>query len=155
MQNNTTLKYIVMIVVAAVLLSVGLSFLNTGENSGSHEYDALASCVADKGVKFFGAFWCPHCQEQKKLFGGSAKFLPYVECSTPDTQGQTPVCKEAKIESYPTWQFADGTRKSSVLSPSELAEITGCQASLPGNASSTAPVPAGTSSASTSVNVSL
>ncbi len=30
---------------------------------------ALAEHLKDKGVLFYGASWCPHCQEQKRLFG--------------------------------------------------------------------------------------
>ena len=91
------------------------------------QYDGLATCLKDKGVIFYGAFWCPHCQEQKKLFGAkSTKFLPYVECSTANGQDQLQVCKDAKIQSYPTWQFADGSRLSQVLTPAELAEKTTC-----------------------------
>jgi thiol-disulfide isomerase/thioredoxin len=74
------------------------------------ELDGFAQCLADKGVKFYGAFWCPHCQEQKKLFGKSVKKLPYVECSTPDGAGQLQVCKDLKIEGYPTWILPSGER---------------------------------------------
>ena len=66
--------------------------------------------MKDKGAIFYGAFWCPHCVAQKKAFGSSAKLLPYVECSTADGQGQTQVCKDKKIEGYPTWELKDGTR---------------------------------------------
>lgn len=90
------------------------------------QYDSLAECLKDKGVTFYGAFWCPHCQEQKSIFGRSARLLPYFECSTPDGSGQVTECKEKGIESYPTWMFADGSKKSEVLTPSELAEMTSC-----------------------------
>ncbi|HYF10309.1 MAG TPA: hypothetical protein VD967_01735 [Candidatus Paceibacterota bacterium] len=91
------------------------------------EYDELALCLAEKDVTFYGAFWCQHCAKQKQLFGRkSAKLLPYVECSTPDSKGQLQVCKDAGIMGYPTWQFADGTRDARVLTPAILAEKTGC-----------------------------
>ena len=50
--------------------------------AGPGKYDAFAQCLKDKGAVFYGAFWCPNCQEQKKLFDSSIKLLPYVECST-------------------------------------------------------------------------
>lgn len=90
------------------------------------QFDTLAQCLTDKGVTFYGAFWCPHCQEQKASFGKSAKLLPYFECSTPDGSGQLPACREKGIEGYPTWVFADGSKKSEVLTPAALAEITHC-----------------------------
>lgn len=90
-------------------------------------YDTFAQCLEDEGAIFYGAFWCPHCNEQKALFGRSAKELPYVECSTPNGQGQLEVCTEEGITGYPTWEFADGERKGGVLELEELAEKTGCE----------------------------
>jgi len=87
---------------------------------------AFAQCLADKGAVFYGAFWCPHCQAQKKMFGASAKALAYVECSTPDGQAQLPICKEKGIESYPTWIFADGSKGNGEQSFQALSEKTGC-----------------------------
>ena len=89
-------------------------------------YDEFASCLDSKEVKFYGAFWCPHCQNQKKMFGGSDRLLPYIECSTPDGKGQNQVCKDAQIKSYPTWEFADGERKTGEVPLADLAAKTGC-----------------------------
>lgn len=91
-----------------IVLAVGASFVPWG-SSGPGKYDTFAQCLKDKGVVFYGAFWCPHCQATKRMFGSSAKLLPYVECSTPDGQGQLPICKDKGIESYPTWTFANST----------------------------------------------
>jgi thiol-disulfide isomerase/thioredoxin len=88
--------------------------------------DSFATCIKDSGATFFGAFWCPHCQATKALFGSSAKLLPYVECSTPDGRSQNQVCNEAKIESYPTWEFKDGTRLTGEQTLAALAEKTSC-----------------------------
>ncbi len=88
--------------------------------------DGFAQCLKDKGATFYGAFWCPHCADQKKLFGTAKRLLPYVECSTPDGNHQTPACIEKKITGYPTWEFADGTRESGFLDLARLAEKTGC-----------------------------
>jgi thiol-disulfide isomerase/thioredoxin len=90
------------------------------------KYDTLAQCLKDKGAIFYGAFWCPHCQEQKKMFGNSAKLLPYVECSNPDGKTQTQICIDKKVQSYPTWEFADGSRLTGEHTLAELAEKTGC-----------------------------
>lgn len=90
-------------------------------------YDSFAQCLADKGAKFYGTFWCPHCKEQKELFKQSKK-LPYIECSDTSGQNQLAVCKEAGIESYPTWIFTDGSRLTGKQEFSKLAEKTGCVA---------------------------
>lgn len=94
-----------------------------GSKPGKH--DTFAQCITDSGAKMYAAFWCPHCQEQKAMFGRSAGKLPYVECSQPDRK-QTQICIDQKIEGYPTWIFADGTRKSGRLTFEQLSEITSC-----------------------------
>lgn len=91
--------------------------------------DDFAKCIKDSGAKFYGTFWCPHCQNQKADFGRSIQYVPYIECSTPDGRGQLPVCAEADIDSYPTWEFGDGSRESGQLPLVMIAERTGC--SLP------------------------
>ncbi|MHB1316579.1 MAG: thioredoxin domain-containing protein [Minisyncoccota bacterium] len=118
-------KQITIVMAVLVVILAGAFFLR--KDNGPGEYDTFATCLKDKGAIFFGAFWCPHCREQKAMFGNSAKLLPYTECSTPDGQGQTSVCKENDIKSYPTWQFANGDRSNGTLQLSELAEKTGCQ----------------------------
>lgn len=90
------------------------------------KYDTLAQCLTDKGAKFYGASWCQHCQAQKKIFGNSEKLLPYIECSLPDGKTQTQACIDAKIQQYPTWEFADATRTTGVQQPAALAEKAGC-----------------------------
>lgn len=92
----------------------------------------LAQCLADKGAVFYGAFWCPHCKAQEALFADAAPALPYVECSTPDGNNQTEICKEKKITGYPTWKFADGSELTGEQSFQTLAEKTACTAALPG-----------------------
>lgn len=107
-----------------VLIFVGTSIWN---NTQPGEYDGFAQCLGEKGATFYGAFWCPHCIEQKELFGRSEKHLPYVECSPPSRQGQTPACAEAGITSYPTWEFANGERVPGLLPMQTLSERTGCE----------------------------
>lgn len=98
----------------------------TTSNVPAGTYTALAQCIKDSGTTFFGAFWCPHCQAQKKLFGDAEKLLPYVECSTPDSKSQLPVCKDAGVSTYPTWEFKDKSRLSGEIPLATLAEKTGC-----------------------------
>lgn len=92
----------------------------------SNKLEPFAQCLTDKGAVFYGAFWCPHCANQKELFGSSIKNVTYVECSLPDRSGQTQACKDANITGYPLWAFADGSRLSGEVSLATLAQKTGC-----------------------------
>ena len=110
-------------VVVVVLVFVGFGIWHRTQPG---KYDAFAQCLKDKGAIFYGAFWCPHCQEQKALFGNSKDKLPYTECSTPDGQQQLQGCKDAGITGYPTWILKSGERLNSVQSLAVLAEKTDC-----------------------------
>ncbi len=79
-------------------------------------YDDFAQCLTDSGAKMFGAYWCPHCLEQKESFEGSWNKVNYIECSLANNAGQTQICKDERIKGYPTWEFGDGTRMSGFIS---------------------------------------
>ena len=88
---------------------------------------ALALHLSERGAKMYGASWCPHCVEQKEMFGASARRLPYVECGTgPQGSRQASVCQAAGIRLYPTW-IIGGQRFQEVLTLTRLAELTSFQ----------------------------
>ncbi len=118
-------KLVATILVTIGICAVGVYWLSS-VSTPSQDYDEFALCLKDSGAVFYGAFWCPHCKTQKNLFGKSASKLPYVECSTPDRQGQLEACVEKEIAQYPTWIFADETRLTGEISLETLAEKTGC-----------------------------
>jgi len=121
MKKGVTIFWLILL--ALIVLGVGSSFFL---HSGPGQYDKLAMCIKDNGVKFYGAFWCPHCQRTKAEFGSSEKFLPYVECSTPDGQGQTQICKDHNVTSYPTWIRPDGAVMNGEHAIAEWAAFSGC-----------------------------
>lgn len=84
----------------------------------------LAVHLAEDDAVFYGAYWCPHCQQQKLLFGAAAKHLPYVECTPHGRRApRATACEAQKINNYPTWVIA-GRRIERVLSAGELARMT-------------------------------
>ncbi|OGG45280.1 hypothetical protein A2673_01685 [Candidatus Kaiserbacteria bacterium RIFCSPHIGHO2_01_FULL_50_13] len=117
------MKYFWIGLALLIILGVAASFY---VKSKPGALDGFAQCLTEKSVTFYGAFWCPNCASQKRLFGRSAELLSYVECSTADSQGQLAVCKDAGIEQYPTWEFADASRLTGVQPLAVLAEKSGC-----------------------------
>lgn|SRR3989339_650851 len=115
------MPWVITAVIAAVVI---VSYVLYQNQPG--QYDKLAQCVSDSGAKFYGAFWCPHCQDQKKIFGRSAQLLPYIECSTPDGQNTTVTCTKDGVSQFPTWSFADGERQVGTMTLEELAAKTNC-----------------------------
>lgn len=118
-------KAIIASVIGVVAIG-GLVAWGVYESKKPGDYDVLAQCINDSGAKFYGAFWCPHCANQKKLFGTSQKLLPYIECSTPDGKGKLPICEDAGIEGFPTWVFPDESRLSGEVDLATLSEKTMC-----------------------------
>ena len=123
--NNVKIFVSVIVILVVGVIATAL-LRGTSTPTGPGKLDSFAQCISDKGAVFYGAFWCSHCQAQKKLFGSSAKLLPYVECSTPDGRGQLQVCRDKNIEGYPTWRFADGAELNGVASLEDLAQKTSC-----------------------------
>jgi uncharacterized membrane protein len=129
---NQMLVRVVPVVAGAILL-LHLNYTGVLGRAPSAE-DPIASALADHltntGTKFYGASWCPHCQQQKELFGTAARRLPYVECSPEGRQGSplSGECVAADIKSYPTWIFKGTKRVESVLTLKQLADETGFKA---------------------------
>jgi hypothetical protein len=112
----------------AILVAFAVAYYFIWQRQTSH-LEAFAKCLTEKQAKMYGAFWCPHCDDQKKMFGSSFQYAPYVECGIKGSTGIAAVCTEAGIKRFPTWIFADGTRVEGEHELQFLGEATGC--SLP------------------------
>ena len=110
----------------ALLLAVGYL---AGWYYKNHRYDNFAKCLASKQAKMYGLYWCPHCADQKHMFGASFRYVPYVECAIRGSRELAPECSAAGAKLFPSWQFGAEPPKAGVLSLQELSAKTGC--SLP------------------------
>lgn len=113
-----------------ILALIGVTMLlltACGDRLGD-TYVGFGKCLTEKGAIMYGAYWCPHCANQKKMFGKQGfEWVKYVECDPRGDNPQTQLCLNKKIEGYPTWDFADGTRLEGEVRLSELGEKTGCE----------------------------
>ncbi len=92
--------------------------------SGESEI-ALARHLKQIGAKEYVAWWCPHCHEQKQLFGKEAySYINRVECAPQGKDPRPDLCQAAKIQSFPTWEI-NGKQYSGVQSLKNLAQISG------------------------------
>ena len=91
-----------------------------GSNPDSPE-GKLATCLRDRGATMYGLPTCPHCQDQKEMFGDSFKYINYVNCSANREK-----CINEGIETVPTWTI-DGENFVGVQELDELAEKAGCE----------------------------
>ena len=96
-------------------------------DAGAVTLTSFGRCLKSKGATFYGTSWCPHCRAQRETLGDAMDYVKYVECSVDDTRETTAACHAAKVSSYPTWKFADGSKESGEQSLEELAAKTGCE----------------------------
>jgi hypothetical protein len=95
----------------------------------NHRYDEFAKCLATKQATMYGLYWCPHCIEQKEMFGKAFHYVPYVECAIKDSHELAPACAAAGVKLFPSWQFGANKPVEGVFPMQELSDKTGC--SLP------------------------
>jgi hypothetical protein len=116
------------IAIYAVLIVAAFGLAYYVYNRSQHKYDGFARCLTARGAKMYGAWWCPHCVEQKEEFGASFEYAPYVECGIKgQAHGESQVCKDENIKHFPTWQFPPtGERVERVFTLQELSDRTGC-----------------------------
>jgi len=93
-------------------------------NVSSKEKVDFAKYLSNNKIVMYSAYWCPHCTDQKQLFGKeAAEELIIIECAKDGKNNQYKLCQEKGIEAFPSWEINDqiysGTR-----SLRELAVMT-------------------------------
>jgi hypothetical protein len=92
-----------------------------GVDKKQASYDDFAKCLTQKGFAMGGTEWCPHCKNQKALFGPSFQYINYKNCDL-----YKEWCDSKGITGYPTWVSPDGTLHSGEQDFSKLSEYSGC-----------------------------
>ena len=88
---------------------------------------ALVRHLREIGAKEYGAYWCPHCHDQKMLFGKeAAALIDYVECDPKGQNSRAEICQAAaaNVKGFPTWEIK-GQFYSGTQSLEKLADLSG------------------------------
>ena len=84
----------------------------------------LAEHLTDEGAVMYNAYWCPHCHDQKEMFGKEAtEKLNLVECAKDGFNNKSELCAAKGITGFPSWEI-NGSIDSGVKSLKELAELS-------------------------------
>jgi len=98
-------------------------------------------CLTDKGLVFYGAWWCGYCDQQKTILGfesGDFKFIEYVECSEDMEDMKAPegwhnaypaneeLCRIKKVGAFPSWEI-DGQIYPGMQDLESLSRLSGCE----------------------------
>ena len=90
----------------------------------SPEKIKLAEHLTKEGAVMYNAYWCPHCHDQKEMFGKEAtEKLNLVECAQDGFNNKRELCEAKGITGFPTWEI-NGSIDSGVKSLKELAELS-------------------------------
>ena len=128
------------------IIFIFLLIISACQNNGIDDEarNVIANCLAEKNVKEYGAFWCPNCAKQKKLFGPSYEIIlqrgVYIECdprckrdeggklpiACGNIEGEPELCLEKNVDKYPDWEFPDVSRLIGVQDLEVLAQKAGC-----------------------------
>jgi len=90
----------------------------------SPEKIKLAEHLTKEGAVMYNAYWCPHCHDQKEMFGkAAAEKLNLVECAKDGLDNKRDLCEAKGITGFPSWEI-NGKIDSGVKSLKELAELS-------------------------------
>lgn len=87
----------------SIVLLIGAALWETNKPSA---LDQFAQCITSKGAEVYSAWWCPHCLEQKALFGSSYKYIKQHECGAGKGELNPTACPD--IKGTPTWKDSAG-----------------------------------------------
>ncbi len=120
----------------AVTVILGAALVQ-GQNPGaadSRTYSALgpansfqtglAMYMGDHGAVMYGSFKCPHCNQQKQMFGEAFRYIKYVECNPKGENANPSLCFAKGIMSYPTWEIG-GKFYEGAMPLEQLSKIAG------------------------------
>ncbi|RME79900.1 MAG: hypothetical protein D6769_01080 [Methanobacteriota archaeon] len=114
------LMFVALLVIIGTLAYV-IAFGNPLNKAPSGKYSSFAQCLTDNGAVMYGTDWCPHCKNQKAMFGDAFANINYVNCDN-----DKKACEDAGVQGYPTWhikgQVLVGTQPLDVL-----ASTAGCE----------------------------
>ena len=85
----------------------------------------FAKFLNENNIVMYSAYWCPHCHDQKQLFGKTATDeLKIIECAKDGVNNQYELCQQKGIDGFPSWEI-NNKIYSGTRGIQELADITG------------------------------
>ena len=86
--------------------------------------------LSEENIVMYSAYWCPHCHDQKQLFGKEAvKELKVVECAKDGKDNEYELCQTKGISGFPSWEI-NGEIISGTRDLNELVTKTNYQGDL-------------------------
>lgn len=85
---------------------------------------SLAKYMGSRGAVMFGSYKCPHCNDQKKMFGSAFEYIKYVECHPQGPDANPSLCLARGVQNFPTWEI-NGRYYQGAMSLERLSALSG------------------------------
>ncbi|MEE8442945.1 MAG: vitamin K epoxide reductase family protein, partial [Dehalococcoidia bacterium] len=125
--QGLTASILVVVLAASTVLQFNVGEFVAGEpvvDGPESSTTILAKHLSETGAVMYGAYWCPHCADQKAIFGDAIEYINYVECDPKGEDGNPFQCALKRIQVYPTWEIG-GRMYEGVFQLQALAELSG------------------------------
>ena len=93
-----------------------------GGERDPHKFDEFAACLTEADLVMYGTDWCPHCQDQKQMFGDAFDLIEYYNCDFNQA-----LCDAKGVEGYPTWHVGSDFFGTGVQTFYDFADASGCE----------------------------
>ncbi len=120
------------ILLLAISVCAVFAFTGCKSEPVDGRYSAVAQCLTEKGVKFYGSYTCGHCAIQKEMFGDDFRYIDSYECHPRGQNADPEACAEAGVQAYPSWFFPGQELITGRRPIEELAKKANCEEFLPG-----------------------
>jgi hypothetical protein len=128
--------FIIGIIIGLIIVILILGFTNNklnrelinenNEKSMTTALDDFASCLKNKGIKYYHSFECPHCKQQDELFNSAKQYLNLIECGALSGEDWE-ICSKDNVHSVPMWIMPNGERLQGIQTLKTLSEKSGCK----------------------------
>lgn len=108
------------------LVVASCAILLSGCTAQTVDLTPFAQCLTNNGAVMYGAFWCPHCLDQKKMFGPAWSQIKFVECDPRGQNANPELCEQHNIKGFPTWEVNNKQLQGGLLGLDELSKATNC-----------------------------
>lgn len=96
--NNDKLKNGIVFFVIILLFAGFLAYGFYNKNNSSVLVEQVAQCLSETDAILYGTLTCPHCIDQKNMFGEYVSKIEFVNC-----EQNLQECLEKGVNAYPTW----------------------------------------------------
>lgn len=120
-------KLVIFAIIISSIVIYGANSIQSAQDfiGDSSPYQvSLAKHLGSIDAKMYGSYKCPHCTDQKKVFGTAFNFIEYVECDNRGANANPSLCFAKGISSYPTWEI-NGRYYQGQYKLDKLAELSG------------------------------